>query len=197
MPENTLKKIRNLPKQNEETLNDALGLAVMLETPMEWLRWIRKEAMALRTAESLEIVRKTYFIGGRYSFDDYMIACEWRREPKARFWLPRRKVLEGQHKIATQIQEFLDDPDALYLGFSMPPGTGKSTLIKFLLAYIAGKYPKSANMYVSYSDAMTKMILDSEKAILTDPRALASFLILFAPCRILMQRTFSSTASPL
>ncbi len=168
MPENTLKKIRNLPKQKEETLNDALGLAVMLETPMEWLRWIRKEAMALRTAESLEIVRKTYFIGGRYSFDDYMIACEWRREPKARFWLPRRKVLEGQHKIATQIQEFLDDPNALYLGFSMPPGTGKSTLIKFLLAYIAGKYPKSANMYVSYSDAMTKMILDSEKAILTD-----------------------------
>ena len=64
MPENTLKKIKSLPKQTEETLNDAFGLAVTLEDPMEWLRWIRKEAMALRTAESLEIVRKTYFIGG-------------------------------------------------------------------------------------------------------------------------------------
>ena len=40
----------------------------------------------------------------------------------------------------------------------MPPGTGKSTLIKFLLAYIAGKFPTSANMYVSYSDGMIKMM---------------------------------------
>ena len=29
MPEKTLKKIKNLPKQNEETLNDALGLATL------------------------------------------------------------------------------------------------------------------------------------------------------------------------
>lgn len=171
MLESVLEKIKSLPKQTEDSLNDALGLIVQLEDMkalLEWLRWVRKEAMAFRTATALEIVRKTYFLGGQHSFDDYMVACEWSREPKARFWLPRRKVLEGKHKIATQIQEFIDDPKALYLGFSMPPGTGKSTLIKFLLAYIAGKYPKSANMYVSYSDGMIKMMLDSEKAILTD-----------------------------
>lgn len=171
MLKTVLNRIKNLPQQTEESLNDALGLVVQIqETPelQEWCRWVRREAMKLRTVGSLEIVRKTYFLGGKYSFDDYMVACEWKREPKARFWLPRRKVLEGKHKIATQIQEFIDDPNALYLGFSMPPGTGKSTLIKFLLAYIAGKYPRSANMYVSYSDGMIKMMLDSEKAILTD-----------------------------
>ena len=171
MYENLLNKIKNLSKQTEETLVDALSLVIQSEDAgayLDWLRWIRKEAMKLRTAESLEIVRKTYFIAAKYNFDDYMIACEWNREPQARFWLPRRKVLEGKHKIATQIQEFIDDPDALYLGFSMPPGTGKSTLIKFLLAYIAGKFPMSANMYVSYSDGMIKMMLDSERAILTD-----------------------------
>lgn len=166
-----LNRIKNLPQQTEESLNDALGLVVQMENVpelLEWCRWVRREAMKLRTAASLEIVRKTYFLGGKHNFDDYMVACEWKREPKARFWLPRRKVLEGKHRIATQIQEFIDDPKALYLGFSMPPGTGKSTLIKFLLAYIAGKYPRSANMYVSYSDGMIKMMLDSEKAILTD-----------------------------
>ncbi len=171
MPETILKKIKGLPKQTEESLEDALGLVVQLRDEaalMDWTRWVRREARQLRTAESLEIVRKTYFLGGRHNFDDYLIACEWNREPKARFWLPRRKVLEGKHKIATQIQAFIDDPDALYLGFSMPPGTGKSTLIKFLLAYIAGKYPMSANMYVSYSDGMIKLMLDSERAILTD-----------------------------
>jgi predicted phage terminase large subunit-like protein len=62
----------------------------------------------------------------------------------------------------------MDDPNALYLGFSLPPGTGKTTLIKFLLAYIIGKNPKAANMYVSYSDGMTKMLLDSERSMLTD-----------------------------
>ena len=108
-------------------------------------------------------------LGGRHSFDDFMIAMEWEREPKARFWLPRRKVLEGKHKIATRIQNFMDDPEALFLGFSMPPGTGKTTLIKFLLTYIIGQDPKSANMYISYSDGMTKMLLDSVKSMLTDP----------------------------
>ena len=171
MLENLLNRIKSLPQQTEESLNDALGLVVQLEDVsvlMEWVRWVRREAMAMRTARALEIVRKTYFLGGKHNFDDYMVACEWNREKNARFWLPRRKVLEGKHKIATQIQEFIDDPEALYLGFSMPPGTGKSTLIKFLLAYIAGKYPLSANMYVSYSDGMIKMMLDAERAILTD-----------------------------
>ena len=171
MIENVLNRIKNLPRQTEESLNDALGLIVQINDAaklLQWVKWVRREARALRTVASLEIVKKTYFLGGQHSFDDYMVACEWNREPKARFWLPRRKVLEGKHKIATQIQEFIDDPEALYLGFSMPPGTGKSTLIKFLLAYIAGKYPRSANMYVSYSDGMIKMMLDSERAILTD-----------------------------
>ena len=160
MLKNVLNRIKNLPKQTEESLNDALGLVVQLEEPreiVEWCRWIRGEAMKLRTAESYEIIRKTYFLAGRHNFDDFMIAMEWNREPRARFWLPRRKVLEGKHKIATRIQNFMDDPDALFLGFSQPPGTGKTTIIKFLLAYIIGKEPKSANMYISYSDGMTKM----------------------------------------
>ncbi len=166
-----LERIKALPRQSEESLNDALGLVVQIEDVgqlMEWNRWIRREAMVLRTAAALEIVRKTYFLGGKHSFDDFMVAMEWKREPKARFWLPRRKVLEGKHRIATRIQEFMDDPEALFLGFSQPPGTGKTTIIKFLLAYIIGKEPRSANMYISYSDGMTKMLLDSVRSMLTD-----------------------------
>ena len=152
-------------------MNDALGLVVQIEDTdklLEWVRWVRREARALRTAGSLEIVRKCYFLAARYNFDDFMIAMEWKREPKARFWLPRRRVLEGKHHIATQIQEFMDNPQAIFLGISQPPGTGKTTLIKFLLANIIGKEPKSANMYISYSDGMTKILLDSVRSMLTD-----------------------------
>lgn len=166
-----LERIKHLPRQTEESLNDALGLVVQLDDPqgiVAWCRWVRLEARRLRTAASFEILRKTYFLAGRYHFDDFMIAMEWNRVSNARFWLPRRAVLEGKHKIATKIQQFMDDPEALFLGFSQPPGTGKTTIIKFLLAYIIGKEPKSANMYISYSDGMTKMLLDSVKSMLTD-----------------------------
>ena len=165
-----IEKIKRLP-QTEETLTDVFGLLLGIEDRKSvdhYVRWVRSEAMKLRTVKMLDLIRQTYMYAGQYSFDDFMIAMEWNREPNARFWLPRRKVLEGKHGIATKIQNFMDDPDALFLGFSQPPGTGKTTIIKFLLAYIIGKEPKSANMYISYSDGMTKMLLDSVKSMLTD-----------------------------
>lgn len=124
--------------------------------------------VARKDTEVLDIVRDAYCIRGKRHFDDYMIATEWNREKNARFWLPRRKILEGQLHLATKIDKFMNDPNSRLLSLSMPPGTGKSTLIKFLLAYIAGVYPMSANMYVSYSDGMIKMMYDSVVDMLTD-----------------------------
>ena len=166
-----IEKIKRLPNQTEESLRDAFSVLMSVEDRKSvdgYVRWVRAEAKKIRTADMYELIKQTYFYAGQYSFDDFMVAMEWNREPQARFWLPRRKVLEGKHGIVTKIQNFMDDPNALYLGFSLPPGTGKTTLIKFLLAYIIGRAPFAANMYVSYSDGMTKMMLDSERAMLTD-----------------------------
>ena len=167
-----VEKIMRLPKQTEESLEDAFSVLSTVEDRKsvdEYVRWVRSEARKIKSPRMYNLIRKTYMFAGQYNFDSFMIAMEFDREPKARFWLPRRKVLEGKHKIATRIQEFMDSPDMLYLGFSQPPGTGKSTLIKFLLAYIAGTDPKSANIYCSYSDGMVRMMLDSVRAMLTDP----------------------------
>ena len=117
-------KIKSLP-QTEETLRDLFSIAVE-QRDFELNKWVRHELRKMTSAAAYELIRKTYIFGAQVSFDDYMIACEWNREPKAQFWLPRRKVLEGKHKIATQIQEFLDDDNMLYLGLSMPPGAGKA-----------------------------------------------------------------------
>ena len=166
-----IERIKRLPKQTEESLRDAFSVLMSVEDRKSvdhYVKWVRSEARKIKSADMYELIRDTYFYAGQYSFDDFMIGMEWNREPQARFYLPRRKVLEGKHGIVTKIQNFMDDPNALYLGFSLPPGTGKTTLIKFLLAYIIGKDPRAANMYVSYSDGMTKMMLDSEKSMLTD-----------------------------
>ena len=166
-----IEKIMGFSQQTEETLTDVFGILKGIDDRKSvdhYVKWVRSEARKLRTPDMYELIRQTYMYSGQYSFDDFMIAMEWNREPKARFWLPRRKVLEGKHGIATKIQNFMDDPEALFLGFSQPPGTGKTTIIKFLLAYIIGQEPKSANMYISYSDGMTKMLLDSVKSMLTD-----------------------------
>ncbi len=166
-----IEKIKRLPEQTEESLCDAFGVLLGekdRKSVDHYLKWIRSEARKRHTPKMYDLIRQTYIFAGQYNFDDFMIAMEFDREPKARFWLPRRKVLEGKHKIATQIQDFLDDPDMLYLGFSQPPGTGKSTLIKFLLAFVAGTDPKSANIYCSYSDGLVKMMYDSVVTMLTD-----------------------------
>ena len=85
-----LNRIKRLNVQSEESLNDALGLVAQLEERpvlLEWLRWIRKEATLLRSAEGLEIVRKTYFLAGqRGDFDSYCIALEWTRDAEKRFY---------------------------------------------------------------------------------------------------------------
>lgn len=166
-----VEKIMGFTTQTEETLTDVFGILKGVDDRKSvdhYVRWVRSEATKLRTANMYDLIRQTYMYAGSYNFDDFMIAMEWNREPQARFWLPRRKVLEGKHGIATKIQNFMDNPEALFLGFSQPPGTGKTTIIKFLLAYIIGQEPKSANMYISYSDGMTKMLLDSVKSMLTD-----------------------------
>lgn len=113
--------------------------------------------------------KKSYIITARDNFDDFMVSMEWNRAVAAKFWLPRRRVLEGQHKVASQIQDFMDDPQAIFLGICAPPGVGKSTLIKFLLAYIFGKYYDKGNMYVSYVDGMVKLMYDSLSSMLFDP----------------------------
>lgn len=112
-------------------------------------------------SECLDVSRRSYMFTAPDSLDDFMIAMEWNRNPKSRFWLPRRKVLEGNFGICSSIEKFMAEEKGKKLTLSMPPGCGKSTLIKFLMAFVMGKYPQSKNMYVSYADSMVKMMMDA------------------------------------
>ena len=86
-----IEKIKKL-KQTEETLEDLFSLMLQLEDlqrQKELNKWIRSHARQITTARAYDLVHKTYIFGGRYSFDDYMIACEWNREPQVFSCAPR------------------------------------------------------------------------------------------------------------
>lgn len=111
--------------------------------------------------DGLKWSRRSYMLTARDSFDDFMTAMEWDRNRKSRFWLPRRKILEGKFGICTEIEKFMAEKKGKKLTLSTPPGCGKSTLIKFLMCYIMGKFPDSKNIYCSYSDGMVKLMMDA------------------------------------
>ena len=89
-------------------------------------------------------------------FDAYCLYMEKNREPRKRFYAPRRKQLLP---VVNRIQKLLDD-ELDILGISLPPGVGKSTLAIFLLTHVAGRWPEEPNLTGSHSNAFVRGVYD-------------------------------------
>lgn len=100
------------------------------------------------------------------NFDSYMTYLEKNREPKDRFYEPRKKCFMKIGLIQA-IQDLIDD-DLDILTISLPPGTGKSTVEKFLHSAICGWYPNEYNLFYSHSGDITRMYYDGMYDILTN-----------------------------
>lgn len=80
------------------------------------------EAVAQSSGAMLEIYGKTLLFDALDNFDAYCQYIEWNREPKKRFYFPRRKRLKP---IADSL-EALNRGDIELLAISLPPGVGKA-----------------------------------------------------------------------
>lgn len=89
-------------------------------------------------------------------FDSYIQFMEWERDPKKKFYVPRRPVL----KTAVKCLQDLEDDILDILGISMPPGTGKTTLALFYLTWIGGKYSDEPTLTGSHSNAFIRGAYD-------------------------------------
>ncbi len=109
--------------------------------------------------------RKVVFLAAPHSFHCYLLALEWERPPERKFYPPRRRVLKT---LVDDLQD-LADKKLDFLGISLPPRVGKSTLCIFFMTWIMGRSPDSANVMSGHSDKLTDGFYRELLSILTDP----------------------------
>lgn len=98
--------------------------------------------------------------------DSYFLYLEKNREPNERFYVPKRRQF-AKFGLIDAYQGALDD---LYdiICISMPPGTGKTTLLKFFNSAVIGWFPKDYNLFYSHSGDITRMYYDGVHQIVSD-----------------------------
>lgn len=112
-----------------------------------------------------ELYKKTLLFDAKYDFDCYLLYLEINREPKDRFYQPRRKILLP---LVQSMQDLADDKlDELFL--SMPPRIGKTSLIMFFMTWLLGRDSERSNLYSAYSDTITSAFYNGVLEVINDP----------------------------
>lgn len=91
---------------------------------------------------------------------------EKKREPRERFYMPRRKQFL-KIGLMNAIQGMIDDKYDI-LCVSLIPGAGKTTVEKMLNALVAGWFPRDFNLFYSHSGDITRMYYDGVYDICTN-----------------------------
>lgn len=99
-------------------------------------------------------------------FDSYLLYLEHKRTEDTRFYLPKRKHFI-KHGIIPAMQDMIDDKLDI-LAISMPPGTQKTTCLKFFNSAVIGWDVRKFNLFFSHSADITRMYYDGVLNICTD-----------------------------
>ena len=117
-----------------------------------------------RVKDFFELYKKTLLFDAKYDFDCYLLYLEIEREPKDRFYQPRRKILRP---LVQAMQDLVDDKlDELFL--SMPARVGKTSLIMFFMTWILGRDSERSNLYSAYSDTITTAFYNGVLEVIKD-----------------------------
>jgi predicted phage terminase large subunit-like protein len=121
--------------------------------------------MKMHTPQALELVYKTYLLEAQNGvFDSYLIYLEKDREPEKRFYLPRRKQLLP---LVNDLQDLFDGKID-FLGVSLPPRVGKSTLCILFMTFVIGHRPDVANVMSGHSGVLTEGFYREILSIISD-----------------------------
>ena len=136
----------------------------------KWLASTLSQIMPKIADENLQVAQKMTTVhkgalleAAPYDFDSYLLYVEYEREPKAKFYPPRRKVLK---QVVDELQRLADDELDL-LAVSLPPGSGKTTLAIFYLTWLAGRVPDKPMLTGSHSNSFVRGVYDECLRILS------------------------------
>lgn len=116
-------------------------------------------------AKVYDIISRTYLFEAKDVFDSYCIYLEWNRAPEKKFYQPRRRIL---YTLVNDLEDlFFHRVD--FLGISMAPRTGKSTLCIFFITWLMGNRPDVASVMSGHSDKLTNGFYGEVLSIITDP----------------------------
>lgn len=129
---------------------------------------LEKYAFANKT--SYDLIDKFYSVllleAQNKVVDSFFRYIEHKREPKERFYMPRRKQFL-KIGLVDALQGMIDDKYDI-LCISLIPGAGKTTIEKFFNAAVIGWYPKDFNLFYSHSGDITRMYYDGMYDIVTN-----------------------------
>lgn len=125
-----------------------------------------------------ELYKKSLLFDAPWEFDAFMLYIEFDREPRKRFYQPRRKVL----KVVVQDMQDLHDGKLDFLSISLPVRTGKTTLGIFFMVWLMLKYPDKPNLMTGHSSKLTDGMHQEILNILRDSQYLVHDV--FPNCKI-------------
>lgn len=128
------------------------------------------EKYAFSAKVDYEIIDRFYSVllleAQNKNVDSFFRYIERKRDPKERFYMPRRKQFL-KIGLVDALQGMIDDKYDI-LCISLIPGAGKTTIEKFFNAAIIGWYPKDFNLFYSHSGDITRMYYDGMYDIVTN-----------------------------
>lgn len=132
-----------------------------------YVRWYCNRNRKVEGDEWDKLYWQTYLNGARARiFNDYLLFLERKRDPRSMFYKPKIKQFE-KFQLIEAYQGMLDDRyDRLCI--SLPPGTGKTTLLKFFHSAIIGWFPEDYSLFCSHSGDITRMYYDGVYQMIDD-----------------------------
>lgn len=128
------------------------------------------EKYSFQNKVSYEILEKYYGIllleAQNKVLDSAFQYLEKKRDPKERFYMPRRKQFL-KIGLTQALQGMIDDRYDI-LCVSLVPGAGKTTVEKMFHALVAGWFPRDFSLFYSHSGDITRMYYDGVYDIVTN-----------------------------
>ena len=142
-------------------LNDAFDSLRLLEPNdfdlaheknKEVRRLSAKYAKEQTSMKMFELNKRSLLFDAPYDFDAAIMYAEWNREPKKKFYMPRRKQLLP----VVQAMQRLSERKIRILGVMAPPGVGKTTIELMFMVMEGLKNPDLSILMGSHSNSFLR-----------------------------------------